>query len=88
MVTLHVDYVGHAYARAEELCGVAISDKVYLLGVAHFLLPKVQDEFLFNKVPVVKDQKTGDLDFPELYGVSSPSHLLWAPLMRFLCSSI
>ena len=40
------DYTFHAYARAEGVCGIIISDHQYPALVAHQLLSKVMDEFL------------------------------------------
>ena len=40
------DYTFHAYARAEGVCGIIISDHQYPALVVHQLLSKVMDEFL------------------------------------------
>ncbi|KAF1842632.1 snare-like protein [Cucurbitaria berberidis CBS 394.84] len=62
-------YVFHAYARTEGVCGIIISDQEYPSIVAHQLLSKIVDEFT-SKYPrtayASATTDTSKLSFPEL----------------------
>lgn len=57
------DYTFHAYARAEGVCGIIISDHQYPALVAHQLLSKVMDEFLSSHP---RPSWSGGVTMPEL----------------------
>jgi synaptobrevin family protein YKT6 len=68
-LTPNVDYIFHAYARTEGICGIIISDREYPSMVAHQLLSKIVDEFTSKYPRTAYANATKDsarLSFPEL----------------------
>lgn len=63
------NYVGHAYARSEGVCGILITDKEYPVRPAYTLLNKVLDEYI-TQHPAIQwksiTETNSSLNFPEL----------------------
>lgn len=45
------NYIGHVYARSENICGVLITDKEYPVRPAYSLLNKILEEYLILHPP-------------------------------------
>jgi len=60
------DYLFHAYARTEGICGIITSDDKYPNNVANRLLARILDEFLSRHLRSTWDSGEPHLPFPEL----------------------